>query len=637
MEEKNNSFLQYTKKIAKKTNNHEYLVNHLLKNKGFIIQSDLDFVLNKPHIENLVSDLNEDLITYLLSDKKIEELFFKKIGHSLLFNQSNFLEFLFNTNEYMSNSHTKYENKIGLSNKNGSVILNFPYKDCCLVGGMTALERKNSVEVFFNEVLDKNYIDKLFKPKLFSNIKKHILSEGKISEVVPTEIDLKDNLIIKGNNLIALHTLKRIYKGKIKTIYIDPPYNTGNDSFAYNDKFTHSSWLTFMKNRLEVAKELLTTDGVILVQIDNSPSELDESPELGYLQVLMDEIFKRKNYLTTFSWKKKGNASNTQVGIGTITESILMYAKDLDSVSIELQEYKRKYSHEDLDGNQYNLEVPLKTNSGDYERKTMGYEIVTPEGNFLPPNGKRWTIGETTAKEIVANKKYVIEDGQFKIIKYSNDYKNGDKKLFNNLLLEHGSLKSAKDEIAKYGFNREIFDSPKPEILIKHLLEITTKPSDLVLDFFGGSGTTAAVAMKMNRQVILIEQMDYFDCLTIPRLEKVVAKEKCGIEFDNKNPITFISLYLHSSDVKTNILKSKTVDEVINIIDLNFNKGYFQNVENKEELIGYIKEQNIDIVKKAIIENIFDHNQEYFSTDDILESRLNETEVNINKKFFGIN
>ncbi len=634
-----NVFIEYTKNIAKKSNNHNFLVNYLIQNKNYTLNSDINFdnVLNKVLIEDMVSNLNVEFISYLLKSEKIVDLFFKDIEKTKVFNQKQFLDFLFNTSEYMANSHTKYENKIGLINRSGLVFLNYPYKDCCLVGGMTALERKNSVEIFYNEVLDKNYIDKLFKPKLLTNIKKHTINNGIIDEIIPSNIEIDDNLIIKGNNLIALHTLKAKYKGKIKTIYIDPPYNTGNDSFAYNDKFSHSSWLTFMKNRLEVAQELLSNDGVILVQIDNSPSELDESPELGYLQVLMDEIFKRKNYLTTFSWKKKGNASNTQIGIGTITESILMYAKDLESVSVELQEYKRKYTHEDINGNAYNLEIPLKTNSGDYERKTMGYTIVTPEGTFLPPEGKRWTIGELTAKEIVLNKKYVIEDGQFKIIKYSEDYKNGEKKLFNNLLLEHGSLKSAKDEMQKYGFDREIFDSPKPEILIKHLLEITTKPRDLVLDFFGGSGTTAAVAMKMNRRVILVEQMDYFDCLTIPRLDKVILKEKCGIDFLSEKEISFISMQLHSSDVKINILEAKSIDDIIDIIDASFHKGYFQNINNKSDLINQVKEiTNLDIVKRGIIENIFDHNQEYYSIDDILESCLSDEEIKINKQFFEL-
>ena len=192
-------------------------------------------------------------------------------------------------------------------------------------------------------------------------------------------------MIIKGNNLIALASLLKRYEGKVKCIYIDPPYNTGNDSFGYNDRFNHSTWLVFMKNRLELAKRLLSDDGIIFVQIDNSPSSINESPEFGYILVLMDEIFGRKNYVTTFTWKKKGNSSNTKDDIGTITESILMYSRKIESIEVNLQEYKRKYKYTDEEGMEYNLEEPLKTNSGEYERKTMKFEIKTPYGNFLPP------------------------------------------------------------------------------------------------------------------------------------------------------------------------------------------------------------------------------------------------------------
>jgi adenine-specific DNA-methyltransferase len=221
------------------------------------------------------------------------------------------------------------------------------------------------------------------------------------------EDTITDNLIIKGNNLLALHTLKEEFAGKVKLIYIDPPYNTGNDGFKYNDSFNHSTWLTFMKNRLEIARQLLRDDGVIFVQIDNSPSDFKESPELGYLLILLDEVFLRKNYIGIQVWKKKGNASNTESNIGTITESILMYAKNFNSISFNLQDYKRIYKFEE-NGIYYNLEKPLKTNSGEYERKTMLFGIETKEGTFYPPKGKRWTIGEDLAKEYVKNNKYKI-------------------------------------------------------------------------------------------------------------------------------------------------------------------------------------------------------------------------------------
>lgn len=279
-----------------------------------------------------------------------------------------------------------------------------------------------------------------------------------------------------------------------------------------------------MKNRLEVARTLLKDDGVIFISIDNSPSEKNgekESPELGYLMVLMDEIFGRKNYISTLIWKKKGNPSNTETSIGTITESVLMYAKKFSEIDINLQEYKRVYSFMENDGTPYNLEFPVKTNEGDYERKTMMYGIETKEGVFFPPNGKRWTIGEDKAINIVKQGKYIIEEGKFKIKKYPSDYTKGDKKLYNNLLLEQGSLKSAKNELKLLGFNREEFDTPKPEALIQRIIELATNENDIVLDFHLGSGTTAVVAHKMGRQYIGIEQMDYIESIAVERLKKL--------------------------------------------------------------------------------------------------------------------
>ncbi len=384
-------------------------------------------------------------------------------------------------------------------------------------------ERKNEIEKVV-PVSKNSFKELLRKAVFYSSTTKDVAGKRTSNN----HDYLKGNYILKGDNLHWLHILQNDFAKKVKLIYIDPPYNTGNDSFNYNDSFAHSQWLSFMRQRLVAALPLLKEDGFILVQIDNSASNQNESPELGYLLVLMDEIFGRKNYVTTFTWKKKGNASNTEQGIGTITESIIMYARDKSKMKTNSEEYDRAYKHTDEEEG-FNLEYPVKTNEGTYERKTMQFPIKTKEGVFLPPAGKRWTIGETLAKKIVAEKKYVIVDGKFKIKKYKTDYKRGNGKLFNNLLLEEGSLKMAKEELKKLGFAREDFGSPKPELLMKTLLEITTNPGDLVLDFFLGSGTTCAVAHKMNRQYIGIEQMDFVNNIIIPRLQKVIAGEQGGV------------------------------------------------------------------------------------------------------------
>jgi len=460
----------------------------------------------------------------------------------------------------LPDSYTAFKNKIGLVDEKDEfisekkeVVLSWPYKDCVLEGGMTKEDEKRG-EIFWNESLAPDEISRLLDPKVFTSAKRidakgeHPLAslQGTPSSVIARRErsdrrnnpvfktdengDIKDNLIIKGNNLLALHSLKKRFAGKVKLIYIDPPYNTGNDEFKYNDAFNHSSWLTFMKNRLEVAKELLRKDGVIFVQISQSPTTLNESPEIGYLLVLMDEIFGRKNYLTMIIWKKKGNPSNTEKNIGTITESILMYAKDVSEVDINLLSYKRRYKYEDEKG-PYNLEEPIKTDEGAYKRDTMKYEMINPKNKErVPlPRGKRWTIGKNSMERLIKEGKVVFENGQVFIKKYESDYLRGGAKLFSNLLDNHGSLKSAKDELASLGFERESFESPKPEILIKAILEMATSEEDLVLDFFLGSGTTCAVAHKMGRQYIGVEQMEYINDLTLKRMKKVLRGEQGGI------------------------------------------------------------------------------------------------------------
>ena len=227
-------------------------------------------------------------------------------------------------NEYFNHSHTSYTNKIGMIKKDNfikkfdDVVLAWPYKDCVLEGGQSKDDDKKN-EVFYNQIISKDEINRLFEPKVLTNIKKY--TKDKV--INNSEITEDDNLIIKGNNLLALHSLKKIYAKKVKLIYIDPPYNTSNDSFKYNDRFNHSTWLTFMNNRLEVAREFLRDDGVIFVQCDDN--------EQAYLKVLMDEIFGVNCFVSDIAVR-----SSTPSGLKTAhkektiikqRDSILVYKK----------------------------------------------------------------------------------------------------------------------------------------------------------------------------------------------------------------------------------------------------------------------------------------------------------------------
>lgn len=265
-------------------------------------------------LRNLAQSYDEGLFHYLLEESEYKEelknRFFVSCGETLIFKSDDFLSFL--NLRKLSGSFTSYANKIGLSSKTkaflksqSEVVLNFAFKDGVIKGGQSKDEQK-SQEIFFNEILARDEIDVLFAKKALQNF-----------EFLGQEKSLKDaNFLIKGNNLLALHSLKKRYASKVKLIYIDPPYNTGNDSFNYNDKFNHSTWLSFMKNRLEVAREFLREDGVIFIQCDDN--------EQAYLKVLCDEIFGRENFVACFMWEK---TSNSLSRIRIKTEYILCYEK----------------------------------------------------------------------------------------------------------------------------------------------------------------------------------------------------------------------------------------------------------------------------------------------------------------------
>ena len=280
----------------------------LKQNENFC---DTDGELLKQKVKSLALNFDENLIETLLNDTDTKEHFFKQIGEATIFDYRKLIDFIDDKN-FLLDSYTKFSNKVGLtiSDKHikqiDNVVLTFPFKDCILEGGQSK-EDENRKEIFFNETLAKDEISRLLDKKVISNATKYYYENNTVQETQDftftrdkeiniarglDEDTITDNLIIKGNNLLALHSLKSNFAGKVKLIYIDPPYNTGKDSFGYNDNFNHSTWLTFMKNRLEIAKELLADDGVILVQSDDK--------EQAYLKVLMDDIFKVEQFETSF-------------------------------------------------------------------------------------------------------------------------------------------------------------------------------------------------------------------------------------------------------------------------------------------------------------------------------------------------
>ena len=308
-------------------------LENLLKKDSHFIDREGDLLKN--NVIDAAYKSDKKLVELLLSQKEFKDKFFSKIKDVWVFNINDFINYIQDKN-FLADSYTKYRNKIGLNidgkflNERKEVALVWPFKDCILEGGMTKEEEKRK-EVFFNEILAQDEIDKLLTPKVLTNWKRYTQKgEEKIKELKRDKDGIiQENLIIRGNNLLALHSLKQQFQNKIKLIYIDPPYNTegADDSFKYNDSFNHSTWLTFMKNRLEVARDLLTEDGAIYVQLDFN--------EVHYCKIIMDEIFGRDNFQREIIWRIGWISGYKSVNNNWVRnhDSILFYSKNKNNLN----------------------------------------------------------------------------------------------------------------------------------------------------------------------------------------------------------------------------------------------------------------------------------------------------------------
>ena len=297
------------------------LIELLKKLPKFVDEKTGNILRNE--VVNSALKIDKELISLLVKDKEIKEKFFSEISGYLVFDINKFVDYV-QDKEFLDDTYTKFKNKIGLTIDNrfmgerGEVALSFPFKDCILEGSMTKEDEKRN-EIFFNEVLAQDQINRLLEPKVLTNFKRYSTKgEESITDFKRNEEGvIKENLIIKGNNLLALYSLKEQFQEKIKLIYIDPPYNIGKGDFGYNDNFNHSTWLTFMKNRLEIAKELLSKEGLIFISISQE--------ELCHLKVLCDEIFE-SNFVTIISVESPSYVETTD--IVKMNEFLLVYKKD---------------------------------------------------------------------------------------------------------------------------------------------------------------------------------------------------------------------------------------------------------------------------------------------------------------------
>ncbi|GHQ45340.1 site-specific DNA-methyltransferase [Helicobacter pylori] len=559
----------------------------MLKNP---LKTLLDALINrftKERLETLILTADEKLLTFMLEHENANDYknaFFKTIAHSLVFNQKALLECL--TKE-LENSFTRFENKIGLYSQGRPiksselVVLNFPFKDNVLLGNAKDNSTKTR-ECFYHETLHKKEIDTLLKKKALCRFEMH--GEGDLESALK---DKNTNYLIKGNNLIALHSLKKKFAKQVKCIYIDPPYNTGNDSFNYNDNFNHSSWLVFMKNRLEVAREFLSDDGSIYINLDYN--------EVHYCKVLMDEIFKRENFRSEIIWRM-GFLSGYKTAAKKYIrnhDTILFYSKSdnylFNKTYIENKDFLQLLTKNEV--------------QNAFKKFSFPQEKVDDFLTFINHENR----GE----------KYPLEDTW-----NSNKW---DK--LNSIAID-SSVSRVDETIA---IDDENFKGQKPEALIQRILEVSTNENDLVLDFFAGSGTTCAVAHKMKRRYIGIEQMDYIETITKERLKKVIEGEQGGIskkcDFKGGGSFVYAELKEVNLEVKKQILNAKSKSECLKIFN-DLNERFLKRADCKISEIHSEEFQNLDLnEQKRIYCALLDSNEDYLNLGDIDEDAWGIDEI----------
>jgi len=654
----------------------------LLKTNHNLVDDEGELLLAA--VQDRAWKIDRDLVKLLLSDKEIKAKFFDEIENHWIFNFNTFLEYTSQKN-FLDNSYTRFRNRIGLTigekylRERGEVSLVWAYKDTVLEGGQTKEEEKRK-EIFFNEVLAQDEINRLLDPKVLTNFTRYT-AKGKeaVKEFKRDENGaLRENLIFKGNNLLALHTLKTQFRGQVKLIYIDPPYNTGSDSFGYNDNFNHSTWLTFMKNRLEAAKTLLANDGVIFVQCDDN--------EQAYLKVLMDEIFGIENkkailYIeTVYAEKtlKQDRIFHDQV------EQILLYSKSIKGTI--KQEYE-DYSYDKFCW--YISEKKKPKNVVELGGKKIeifdegSYEIVKRDPSL---NGLKeiWATG--TILDINSSGRFfrdhimdrIKTDGigtLYKVYGIGNDnneyrYFTGPKregatkgKYYQGIPKDRaemnlGETKKVSIEnlwlmAADFGNCRheggvELKAGKKPEKLLQRIFQMATEKGDIVLDFHLGSGTSIATAHKMGLQYIGIEQLSYGKNNSTVRLQNVINGDQTGIsesvDWQGGGDFIYCELMKYNETFIERIQEAKTSKALLKIWQEMAKESFLNWYVNPEmpedavkdfEALG--KAENGLEKQKLLLVELLDKNQLYVNLSEIDDAtfKVGKEDKALNKAFYG--
>lgn len=624
------------------------ILTQLLKNDQRLV---VDGNLTKNKIIELALQLDAGILKLLKSSPELRKIFFVEVEDILVFDKIKFQNFISNK-QFLPDSFTRYKNKIGLTMDgkylacSGEVVLAWPYKDCILEGGQTQEDAKRH-EIFWNEVLAPDEIDRLLTPKVLTNFQKYDCGK----ETPMTDISLNDNLIIKGNNLLSLYSLKERYQGKIKLIYIDPPYNPDSKSntFVYNNGFNESTWLTFMKNRLEVARKLLTSDGCLIVAIDKN-----EQPELT---VLLKEIFRNYEiHVITIVHNPRGaqgiNFSYTH------EYAIFVIPKGKKSIG------DRKIDINNVDWRN------LRDNGGESLRtdaKNCFYPIIVENDQVIG-------FGEVADDNYHPEKQTIEQNGQFYVYPIDKQgierkwryARQSVEKIKNNLQAKKMKIgyeiELGKDfgtyltvwwdsryDANEYGTKllgnlvpNNPFSFPKSLWNVYDCLYavVGNDKNAIVLDFFGGSGTTAHAVLELNKQdngnrkFILCEQMDYIENVTRERIRKVC-------EIDNKGSFVYCELAEFNQGFIDQIQKAKNTAELWKIWEQMKKIAFLsyqlepKNIDNTKQDFG---ELSFEDQQKFLI-SLLDKNLLYVPYCDMEDKsyKISEEVKKLNGSFYGEN
>lgn len=656
-------------------------------------------ILDYPQLFELARTYDKGLLEALFDNIDSKKKFFVQVGEGHVFKYNEFRFYL--EQNQVNSSFTQYANKIGLSSQGEHLsdstdyVLDWPYKDCVLEGGMSSEEdtdtfvkrevettpgkmdksgnvispettevtfseaKRKREEIFYNNVIADKEIDRLLDKKALKNFTRYTgKGEEAVKEIKRGEDGtIKENLLIKGNNLLALHSLKEQFAGKVKLIYIDPPYNTGNDGFVYNDRFNRSTWLTFMKNRLEIAKEFLREDGVIFVSIDHN--------EVSNLISLMEQIFGHKQRIGLISIVNNKKGRSDDKFLATSNEFLIVFAKNIEKAELNklplTDEEKKAYPKKDSEG--YYREIDFRKTGTNWERTArpnLYYQIFynlesktfvvndkdSSTIGIYPTDSKgregTWRWGVDTFNQ--QNERLIVRKVKDKYKVYEIDRLTNEKGKKAKTVWDDPKYDTAKGKkrLVELFNNDEIeFDFPKPPELLRDIITMSTNENDIVMDFFSGSCTIADSLISFdeeieNRRYVLIEQMNYLNEVGVPRVQKVLES------INSNDSFIYFELAEYNEEAKNKIDACKTYKELRKLFT-ELSEYYFLNYnvsvkQFNDQILDDKDFQELPLEEqKTLFKALLDNNQLYipYAEQEDGKYKLSKEDQELTIKFYG--